>query len=183
MKVESPRREESSQDLLQQQILQLLAEEKPILYNPDKGAMEPARRQKHSELLSLGELSIEWKKSKLEIKALLLTQDDPAKIHAMPDQIKDFHVCADLHSSAQQALDYFASARKDPKFRCVLGWVYSADLHEARHLFNLAQKLKQTKQCIGDKQNDSKLGIAIMYNDPTLHRLFKLSPKWVVLNQ
>ncbi|CAD8070745.1 unnamed protein product [Paramecium primaurelia] len=130
-------------------------------------------------LMNIGELNLLLKKKSDEnreswlIRPSLLTYDHQLiQYFPRPELIT---VTCETYSSAKTVVEYLT--QKQSQFKMIIGWVYSKNIAVAGDLFNLADKLKYSRQCVGTKQGN--VGLTLIYYD----FLKKLKPttKWILM--
>ncbi|CAD8086779.1 unnamed protein product [Paramecium sonneborni] len=141
--------------------------------------IEGSKIEEKQVLMNIGELNIMLKKKSNEnrdswlIRPSLLTYDHNQTQYFPRTEL--ITVTCETYSSVKTVIEYLT--QKNTQFRMIIGWVYSKNIAVAGDIFNLADKLKYSKQCVGTKQGN--VGLTLIYYD----FLKKLKPvtKWILL--
>ncbi|CAD8092065.1 unnamed protein product [Paramecium sonneborni] len=154
-------------------------EKQLLLFNSDSQIEEGPKMKEKQVLMNIGELNLMLKKKSNEnrdswlIRPSLLTYDhNQTQYFPKPELIT---ITCKTYSSVKAVVEYLT--KKKSQYKMIIGWVYSKNIAVAGDLFNLADKLKYSRQCIGIRQGN--IGLTLIYYD----FLKKLKPntKWILL--
>ncbi|CAK81540.1 unnamed protein product (macronuclear) [Paramecium tetraurelia] len=136
-----------------------------LLQCPEAQAqIEISKIKEKKQLIHIGELNLLLKKRPDEIRESWLIRP---QLLTYDHQYAQFLPRPELITLTQQLLTILLKTR----------WVYSKNIAVAGDLFNLADKLKNSKQCLGTKQGN--VGLTLIY----YNFLKKLKPatKWILM--